>query len=176
MNRTQKGDEVARIRDRFDRMVNAIVADFRGLDVESMTELRNQFRKADVEFKVVKNTLVKRAVEDRPYAGALAKHLHAMTAIAWSYEDPTASAKVIKEFTRTNDKLKVKCGVMDDSVSSIDGWAEMPSREQLLAMIAGQLVSAPQALMQQMVGPAQQLVSLIDAWKEKLEKEQGAAE
>lgn len=177
MNRTQKADEVARIRDRFDRMVNAIVADYRGLDVESLTALRAQFRKVNVEFKVVKNTLVRRAVEDLPFAGDLSKHLAQMTAIAWSYEDPTASAKVIKEFTRTNDRLKVKCGVMEDTVTSAEGWAEMPTREQLLGMIAGQLVAAPQGLIQQMVGPAQQLVSLLDAWKEKLEKgQQGDAE
>jgi large subunit ribosomal protein L10 len=176
VNRTQKAEQIARIRDRFDRMVNAILADYRGLDVEAMTELRRQFRKADIEFKVVKNTLVKRAVQDLPYGDALAKHLQDMTAIAWSYEDPSASAKVIREFTRTNDRLKVKCGVMDDTVTSAEGWAEMPSREQLLATILGQLLRGPQSLMQQMVGPAQQIVSLIDAWKEKLEKEQGAAE
>ena len=86
------------------------------------------------------------------------------------------AAKVIKEFTKTNENLKVKCGVMDDSVAREDDWADMPNREQLLAMIVAQMLDGPQSLMQQMVGPAQQLVSLMDAWKEKLEKEQGAAE
>ena len=170
MNRTQKADEVARIRDRFDRMVNAIVTDYRGLDVKSMTALRKQFREAQVDFKVVKNTLVARAVEDLPFAGDLRPHLNQMTAIAWSYDEPNVPARVIRDFTKTNDKLKIKCGIMDGRVGNTEGWADMPSREELLAMIAAQLVSAPQALMRQMVGPAQQIVSLIDAWKEKLEK------
>ena len=181
MNRTQKADEVTQIRDKFDRMVNAIVTDFRGLNVEAMTNLRRQFRKADVEYRVVKNTLVKRAVSDLPFADDIAPHLTQMTGIAWSYEDPSAAAKVIRDFKKDNDKLKIKCGVMDGrvEVADITSWATLPSREALLAMIAGQLVAAPQAIMSQMVGPAQQIVSLIDAWKEKLEKnntQQGATE
>lgn len=170
MNRTEKAEQVTEIRDRFDRMVNAIVTDFRGIDVEAMTELRKQFREVDVDFKVVKNNLVKIAVADQPFAEDLKPHLQQMTAIAWSYEDPTIPAKVIRDFAKKNENLKVKCGVMDGQVSSAEGWADMPSKEQLLAMIAGQIVSGPQALMRQMIGPAQQIVSLIDSWKEKLEK------
>ncbi len=170
MNRTQKADEVARIRDRFDRMVNAILTDYRGLDVEAMTELRRQFREAEVEYKVVKNTLVARAVADLPFAEELTPHLKDMTAIAWSYDEPSTPARVIRDFSKKNDKLKVKCGVMEGKVSSAEGWADMPSRDELMAMIAAQIISAPQALMRQMIGPAQQIVSLMDAWKEKLEQ------
>ncbi len=174
MNLTEKAEEVAGLQKRFDSMINAIFTDYRGLDVAAMDELRRQFRAANVEYKVVKNTLVKRAVDGFPYAEDLASYLSDMTAIAWSYEDPSASAKVIREFAKNNDKLKVKCGVMDGQVSSVEGWADMPSHEQLLAMISGQLVSAAQGLMQQMIGPAEQLVSQIDGWKEKLEEEQNA--
>ena len=175
MDRTQKTEEVTQLRERFDKMVNAVVTDFRGLDVESMTELRRRFTKAQIEYKVVKNTLVKRAVADLPFAEELSEHLKEMTAIAWSYEDPSASAKVVREFKKENDKLRIKCGVMDGQVSTAEGWADMPSREELLGMISGQLLSAPQGIIRQMVGPAEQLVSLIDAWKEKLENEQQGA-
>ncbi len=170
MNRTQKEEQVTEIKGRFDRMVNAVVTDFRGIDVEAMTELRRQFREVDVEYKVVKNNLVKIAVSDQPYADDLTPFLQQMTAIAWSYEDPSAPAKVIRDFAKKNENLKIKCGIMDGQVSSAEGWADMPSKEQLLGMIAGQLVGGPQALMRQMIGPAQQIVSLIDSWKEKLEK------
>ena len=175
MDRTQKADQVASIRDRFGRMVNAIVTDYRGLDVAAITELRKQFRLASVEFKVVKNTLVRRATADRAFGEALAKHLDDMTAIVWSYEDPSAAAKVIREFTRTNDKLKVKCGVMGDTVGSIEGWAELPSLPDLLAIIAAQMVAGPEAIVGQLVAPAQQIVSLLDAWGEKQDKDRGAA-
>lgn len=175
MNRTQKAQEVARIRDRFDRMINAILTDFRGMDVESITELRKQFREAELDYKVVKNTLVARAIEDLPFAPDLAPHLKQMTAIVWSYDEPSKAARVIRDFAKKNDKLKIKCGIMDGRVVSVEGWADMPSREELLAMIAAQIVAAPQAIMRQMVGPAQQLVSLIDAWKEKLEKSESNA-
>jgi len=170
VNRTQKEEQVTEIKGRFDRMVNAVVTDFRGIDVEAMTELRRQFREVDVEYKVVKNNLVKIAVSDQPYADDLTPFLQQMTAIAWSYEDPSAPAKVIRDFAKKNENLKIKCGIMDGQVSSAEGWADMPSKEQLLGMIAGQLVGGPQALMRQMIGPAQQIVSLIDSWKEKLEK------
>lgn len=175
MNRTQKAQEVESIRDRFDRMINAVITDYRGLDVESMTDLRKQFREANIEFKVVKNTLVKRATQDLPFGEELAGHLTDMTAIAWSYEDPSASAKVIRDFTKKNEKLKVKCGVMDGKVDTAKGWADMPNREGLLSMITAQLINGPQSLMQQMMGPGQDVVSLLDAWKEKLEQE-GATE
>jgi len=171
VDRAQKTEEIDQLRDRFDRMVNAVLTDYRGLDVEAMTELRRQFREAEIEYKVVKNTMVKRAVADQPYAADLDEHLKQMTAIAWSYEDPSASAKVIRDFAKSNDKLKIKCGVMDGQVSSAEDWADMPNLPQLLSMLAGQMVSGPQAIVSQMVKPAQQLVSLIDAWKEKLEKE-----
>jgi large subunit ribosomal protein L10 len=177
MDRTQKVDTIDEIRGRFDRMINAVITDYRGLDVEAMTELRNQFRKASIDYKVVKNTLVMRAVEDQPYAADLSPHLKEMTAIAWSYEDPSASAKVIRDFAKTNDKIKIKCGIMDGQVHNAQGWADLPSLPDLLSMIMAQLVSPPQSLMRQMVGPAEELVSLMDAWKEKLEgKEQGATE
>jgi len=118
--------------------------------------------------------LTKKAVEDTPFAEELAPHLQDMTAIAWSYEDPSAHAKVIRDFTKANAKttLKVKCGVMDGRVVDVSGWADMPSRTELLGMIVGQLTSGPSAIVSQMMKPAQQLVSLIDAWKEKLETDQ----
>jgi len=171
VNRTQKAEAVVEIRDRFDRMLNAIVTDYRGLNVDAMTRLRRKFNEAKIDYKVVKNTLVKRAVADLPFAEDLAPHLCDMVAIAWSYEDPSASAKVIKEFTKDNDKLKIKCGIMDGKVSTAKGWEDMPSREELLAMISGQLMSAPQGIVSQLMRPAQDIVGLIDAWKEKLENE-----
>ena len=100
MLRSAKQDAIAVLKDRFDRMVSAVFVDYKGMDVASVTELRNQLREAEVEYKVVKNTLARLAIKDNDWAGQLEPTLTGMTAIAWSYEDPSAAAKIFKKFDK----------------------------------------------------------------------------
>jgi large subunit ribosomal protein L10 len=97
-----KQDEVALIRERFSKATTAVLVDFRGVNVDQLTTLRAEFRKAGVEYRVVKNTLVKIALKgtalDSPEVTA---QLKGQTGIAWSFEDPSAAAKVIKTFARS---------------------------------------------------------------------------
>ena len=94
-------------------MACAVFTNFRGLDVDSVNILRREFDKVDVEYRVVKNTLVKRAISDEDYAAGLNAHLEGPTAIAWSYEDPVAPAKVLTEFAKAHKALEVKMGVLN---------------------------------------------------------------
>ena len=96
MDRTQKEAVVSTVREKFNRMTSAVFVDFKGLNVEAVTKLRQEFRKSGVEYKVVKNTLVHHALKDRPWAAKLDATLSGMTSVAWSYEDPSAAAKVVK--------------------------------------------------------------------------------
>jgi len=114
-----------------------VVADYRGLNVSQVTELRKQLREAGVEFQVLKNTLVRRATAAAELT-ELDEVLTGPTAIAFSVEDAIAPAKILNDFAKKNDALKVKGGVVEGRVVGADqikALAELPSREGLLSML-----------------------------------------
>lgn len=167
MDRSTKQTEIAELKSRFDRMTSAIVVDFQGMNVDAVTKLRNEFRKVGVEYRVVKNTLVKQALKGSTFGDTLNKKLVGMTGLAWCYEDPSAAAKVVKAFRKDNDKLKVRAGVIDgqviDSKAVEEQLATMPGKNELRAM----LLATFQAPMQQFVAllnaPAQNFAYVLDA-------------
>ncbi|MEJ2107335.1 MAG: 50S ribosomal protein L10 [Acidiferrobacteraceae bacterium] len=116
----------------------AILAEYRGLTVAQMTELRKQAREAGVFFRVVKNTLARRAVDGSDFA-CLQDQLVGPLAFAAS-TDPVAVAKVLSQFAKDNDKLVIKAGAMGGKVISlaeVQALAKLPSREELLATLVG---------------------------------------
>ncbi|MHB1354050.1 MAG: 50S ribosomal protein L10 [Thiobacillus sp.] len=115
-----------------------VVAEYRGIAVEDMTQLRVKARKEGVYLRVLKNTLVRRAVADTPFAG-IADQLVGPLAYGIS-KDPVAAAKVMHEFSKTNDKFVVKAGAMPNFLMSpkdVGNLASMPSREELLSKLLG---------------------------------------
>ncbi len=115
-----------------------IIAEYRGMGVGDMTALRRKARESGVYLRVLKNTLVRRAVADTPFAG-LSDQMVGPLAYGIS-SDPVAVAKVLHDFTKGNDKLVVKAGAMANFVMSqkdVAALATMPSREQLLSMLLG---------------------------------------
>src|SRR6185436_12420828 len=118
MERSQKETLVGTIKDRFERMSSAVFLDFKGLNVEAVSKLRDEFRKSGVEYRVVKNTLVRHAIKHHGWAKGLDKSLVGMTGVAWSYEDPSAAAKVVKAFRNDHDQPKVKAGLIEGQVLS----------------------------------------------------------
>src|SRR6185436_7760666 len=122
MERPQKETLVGQIKARFDRMTSAVFLDFKGLNVEAVSKLRDEFRKSGVEYRVVKNTLVRHAIKHHGWAKNLDSSLVGMTGVAWSYEDPSAAAKVVKEFRKNKDheKLKIKAGLIEGQVLSAE--------------------------------------------------------
>jgi large subunit ribosomal protein L10 len=116
----------------------AMLAEYRGLTVEQMTRLRKQAHASQVYLRVVKNTLARRAVEGTPYA-VLADHMVGPVAFALS-KDPVAAAKILSEFAKDNEALKIKAGAMGGKLMSADqiqALAKLPGREQLLSMLMG---------------------------------------
>ncbi|QAY67847.1 50S ribosomal protein L10 [Paenibacillus protaetiae] len=116
---------------------STVVADYRGLNVAQVTELRKQLREAGVEFQVLKNSLVRRASEAAELSG-LNEILTGPTAIAFSKEDAVAPAKILNDFAKKNEALKLKGGVVEGQVvdlAQIKALAELPSREGLLSML-----------------------------------------
>jgi len=172
-----KQDEVTLIREKFDTATTAVFLDFRGVNVDQITSLRAEFRKAGVEYRVVKNTLVKIALKGTAFdTKEVAAQLKGNTGIAWSFEDPSAAAKVVKTFRAVNDanaKLGVKCGVVDakvmpgPQVESV--LATMPGKNELRAMLLATLQAPAANLVRLLQAPAQNLAYLLDAHKRKQE-------
>src|SRR5262252_619340 len=115
-----------------------VVAEYRGLEVGRMTELRAKARKSGVYLRVLKNTLARRAVEGTPFAG-LSQHMKGPLVYGIS-PDAVATAKVLNEFAKANDKLVIRAGAMENAVISpreVTALASLPSREELLARLLG---------------------------------------
>lgn len=114
-----------------------VVADYRGLNVAQVTELRKQLREAGVEFQVLKNSLVRRATANAELT-QLDDVLTGPTAVAFSKDDAVAPAKILNDFAKKNDALKLKGGVVEGNIYNADqikALAELPSREGLLSML-----------------------------------------
>ncbi len=114
-----------------------VVADSRGLSVDQDTQLRKQLREAGVEFKVVKNSVLRRAAEKAGLEG-LSEAFTGPSAVAFSNEDVVAPAKVLADFAKDAENLEIKAGVIEGKVSSkeeIQAIASLPSRDGLLSML-----------------------------------------
>ena len=138
LNLDEKKAVVAEVSAEIAKAQGIFVAEYSGLAVGSMTELRAKARKAGVYLRVLKNTLARRAVEGTPFAG-LSQHMKGPLVYGIS-PDPVATAKVLNEFARANDKLVIRAGAMPDAVISakeVTALALMPSRNELLAKLLG---------------------------------------
>ena len=117
-----------------------IMAEYRGMEVGQMTQLRAKAREAGIYFRVIKNSLVRRAVADTPYAN-LAEHM--VGPLAYGIRSaPVAAAKVLHDFSKDNEKFVIKLGAMGASVMSkeeVTALAALPSREELLSKLLGTL-------------------------------------
>jgi len=151
LNKESKQQVVAELHDKLRRAKAVFLADFRGMNVGKATELRNELRKAAVEYKVVKNTLLDLASRDTDKE-SLQPHFTGPTAVALSYDDPVAAAKVLSRFAKEQQAtFKLKAGVLTGkliTVSDIQALADLPSREVLLAKLLGTM----QAPMSNFVG------------------------
>ena len=137
-----KSQVVAEIVEKLQKSSSTIVVDYKGLTVEEVTELRKKMREAGVEYKVYKNTLVRRAAQEVGITEFNDELLVGTNAIAFGYEDPIAPARVIKEFMEDHPKMKLKMGVVEGEFyneEQIVEFANIPSREVLLAKLLGSL-------------------------------------
>ena len=140
MKLDKKKEIVKYLREKFIRSKVVIVTDYKGLDVATINDLRRKLREFEVEYKVAKNSLLIRASEETDVA-LIKDCFKGPSAIALSYEDPIAPAKVLTKFANEHDELEIKTGVLDGKVldiNAIKAMSILPSREVLL----GQLLSA----------------------------------
>lgn len=172
MDRSQKEQVVAELHDKLQRATAAILTDYKGMSVAEMTELRDALAAEKIEYQVVKNTLMQLASRDTG-AAAMDSLLKGTCAVAIAYGDPAVPAKVIKKFSKTNEKFKVKAGVLGNRLLNSDqvsALAELPPREELLAKLLGTLNAVPTSLVTVLSGVPRAFVGVLAAIQHQREQ------
>ncbi len=169
IKKEEKAAVVSQLKEAFSNYQVMILTDYRGLDVESMNALRKQLRENAVVFRVVKNTLLRIASKETEIE-KIQELFTGPTAIAISTKDPVAPAKVLKEFAKEHDALKIKGGILSGkplSVSDVEYLANLPDRDILLAQLFS-VMNAPQAgLVNVLTGVIRGLLNVLHAVEEK---------
>lgn len=162
-------EQVSELTEKLEKAKSIYFTDYLGLDVGNLTELRAEFFKNSVEYYVAKNTLLKIAADNNKIEG-LEQFLNGPTAIAISYDEPTVPAKIIKEFAKKFEKPTVKGMLFDGEVldgSKFKSIADMPSREQLIAMFASSIQSPVVKLAGTLNATMSNLVGVLNSLKEQ---------
>jgi len=168
MKRDQKETFVAEFRERIDRSPVLYLTDFTGLNVKSMTDLRQKLKESGAEYVVAKNRLMIRALEgaDLPDLGDA---LTGPTGVIFGYEDVVATAKVLSDFAKDHDdRPAFKLGVLDNKIldaGQLEKLAKLPSRDQLLAEMVGAMQAPMTALVGAMQGKLQEMAGILEAFK-----------
>ena len=171
MQLAQKQQIAEDLRDRFTKSAIVVVADYKGLDVGAMNSLRRKLREENIEFQVVKNTLLTRAAKDTGVE-VISDFFKGPSAVALSYDDPVAPAKVLTQFARENEHLEIKVGVMNGKLldtMQIMALAKLPSREVLLSQFLAALNAVPTSFVRTMAEIPRQLLNVLTALQDQKE-------
>lgn len=169
LNRSEKESIVADLHEKFSRSGAVIITKFYGVDVSGANELRKKLRESGAEFKVSKNTLFKRAIEDTS-AEILDQYLTGSNAVAIGYESPVALAKVLVDFAKENELFEIRCGLLNGrpiDAAQIKALAELPSREVLLAQFLAVLAGVSTCLVRTLSGIPRKLLYTLRAIEEQ---------
>jgi large subunit ribosomal protein L10 len=159
------------LRERLSKSAIIVLTDYKGLDVAAMNDLRRKLRAEYIEYQVVKNTLLIRASEDNDIA-LIKDYFKGPSAIALSYDDPIAPAKVLSQFAKENNKLEIKAGVMNGQVldaNAIKALAKLPSREVLLGQLLSALNAVPTSFVRTIAEIPRGFVSVLAAIRDQKE-------
>ena len=170
MDKAAKEAQVTELKEKLGRIASLVVADYRGLDVPTVTGLRNKFRAAQCEYKVYKNTLVKRAIAGTKIE-PIGKFLEGTSAFLFSYESPSAAAKVATDFAKDNDKFKVRAAYFDGTVVEGEGvksLAAMPGKDELRATLLATFMAPATKLVQTLGAGPLNFMYLLQAQHDKL--------
>jgi large subunit ribosomal protein L10 len=170
MKRSEKEAIIAEVMEKASRAIAMYFADFSKVTVAEETELRREFRKSGVEYNVVKNTLARKALEQLAGYDRVFEKLVGPTGIAFSYEDPSVPAKIIKKFSDKTGKLKLKVAVVEKQIydaAKLEQLASIPTRKEIIASILGSLQAPISGTVGAINAIARDLVYVIDAIEKK---------
>ena len=170
MNKNEKAEIIAEAKELIENSTAVYLTDYSSINVADISELRNQFRKDGVKYKVFKNTLFKRALVESGKFEKLADHLEGMTGFAFASTNPVAPAKIIKKFNDTSQKFALKACYIETQYydgSNLAQLASLPSKEELIAGILGSLNSPASGIVGAISAVMRDLVSVIDEVSKK---------
>jgi large subunit ribosomal protein L10 len=170
MNRNEKTDVISEVKEMMENSSAIFLTDYSGINVEDISELRNQFRNEGVKYKVYKNTLFKKALAESNKYEKLVDHLVGMTGFAFADENPIAPAKIIKKYFDKHEKLSLKACYIEDEYFDGDRLAELaslPSKNDLIASIIGSINSPASGIVGAIAAVTRDLVSVIDEISKK---------
>jgi len=160
----EKEDLVQDIRKRLTSSQVAVLTDYRGLTANEMTDLRRGLREAGVDFRIFKNTLTRIAAKDCNLE-ELNEFLTGPTAIAFGFDNPEVTAKIVSNFSKEHEALKIKGGILNGEVipaTTIKTLASLPSREELLAKLTGSLNAPIYRLVNVLSNPIRGFVNVLN--------------
>jgi len=165
----EKAETVAAVHARLKSATIAIVTEYRGLSVAQITRLRREVRQASGEYRVIKNTLVRRALKDTAYA-ALEPLLEGPNGWVFAYEDPVMLSKVLLKFADDNEKLTIKGGVFEGAFmepAKVKVLAQMPSKPELQAKLLATIQAPASQLVRLMQEPGARIARLLEALRKQ---------
>lgn len=174
MNRDEKATVVEQLNDKFSKAKLAVVADYRGLSVPALQEIRRSLRDSNTELRVAKNTLLRRAVKGTSFE-AMEIHFQGTTAISVSYDDPVAPAKALTDFAKSNPQLAIRAAILDGKALTADdllALAKLPSKEVLLSKLLSVMQAVPTNFVQVLNGVPSKMVYMLQAIKDKKAQEE----
>lgn len=178
MDRTQKAAYVEELSERLARSPFVAVADYRGVSVAEIDAFRRTLEEKGVDYRVIKNTLAKRAIEGTDME-PLGEHLTGMSGWILSGEDPVAAAKVLRDATkdlRKAEKFTIKVGYFDGQAldaAGVQKVADLPSKEELLSLLLRTIQEGPRRVLGVLQAPARDLLYLLKNYEGKLAEEAG---
>ena len=174
MKLEQKKHIVEELHEKLLKAKIVINTDYKGLNVSSITALRKQLRDNDIEYQVIKNTLLTKASEGTNVKG-IQDSFKGPSAIAISYEDPVVPAKILTKFSEQEPKLEIKIGIIDGRVldiESIKALAKLPSREILLSQLLGTLNNIPGGFVRTLNAIPVNFMNVLQAIKDQKESKE----
>ncbi len=170
MNKNEKTDVVSQVKEMINNSSAIYLTDYTGINVEDISAIRNNFRKEGVNYKVIKNTLFKRAIDEAGKYDKLADHLTGMTGYAFASDNPVAPAKIIKKYFDETQKLALKACYIEDQYypsDKLNELASLPSKKELIASILGSINAPASGIVGAINAVMRDLVSVIDEISKK---------
>jgi len=170
MNKNEKAEIISQIKEMIENSSAVYLTDYTGINVADINAIRNNFRKEDVQYKVMKNTLFKRAMDETGKYSKLADHLVGMTGFAFASSNPVAPAKIIKKYFDDKQKLALKACYIEDQFYSGDQLnllANLPTKKEIVAGILGSLNAPVSGVVGAINAVMRDLVSVIDEISKK---------
>jgi large subunit ribosomal protein L10 len=169
LNKEEKKEAIDKLHEKFARAKTAVITGYSGINVEQITELRSKLRRAHVEYRVVKNTLARKAAEGTDLE-PLKDHFIGPVGIALGYDDVIAPAKVLYDFNKTQAKLELRIGVLDGKLlkpADIKALASLPSLNALRGKIVGLLQAPASRIVGVLAAPGGQIARVMKAKADK---------